>query len=71
MKRSVVAALGAAVIATLGVSSAAQASIVSFDFRALNGSITHDGTSLSDSTFLDLDGASLLVTLLGPATLPG
>ena len=65
MKRSVIAALGAAVIATLGVSSAAQASFIDFDFRALGGSIIHDGTSLSDSTFLDLDGATELVTSVG------
>jgi hypothetical protein len=65
MKRSVIAALGAAVIATLGVSSAAQASVVSFDFTALGGSIIHDGTSLSDSTFLDLDNATELVTSVG------
>jgi hypothetical protein len=65
MKRSVIAALGAAVIATLGVSSAAQASVIGFDFSALNGSITHDGTSLSDSTFLDLDDATLLVVSVG------
>src|SRR5271156_1420838 len=65
MKRSVIAALGAAVIATLGVSSAAQASVIGFDFSALNGSITHDGTSLSNSTFLDLDDATLLVVSVG------
>ena len=65
MKRSVIAALGAAVIATLGVSSAAQASVVGFDFSALNGSIIHNGTSLSDSTFLDLDDAAVLVTSVG------
>jgi hypothetical protein len=65
MKRSVIAALGAAVIATLGVSSAAQASVVSFDFSALNGSIIHDGTSLSDSTYLELDDATELVTSVG------
>jgi PEP-CTERM motif len=65
MKRSVIAALGVAVIATLGVSSAARASVISFDFSALNGSIIHDGTSLSDSTFLDLDGATELVTSVG------
>jgi hypothetical protein len=65
MKRSVVATLGVAVIATLGVSSAAQASVIGFDFSALNGSIAHDGTSLSNSTFLDLDDATLLVVSVG------
>ena len=71
MKRSVIAALGAAVIATLGVSSAAQASTVSFDFSAFNGSITHDGTSLGDSTFLDLDDAALVVTSVGTGDASG
>jgi hypothetical protein len=65
MKRSVIAALGAAVIATLGVSSAAQASVVSFDFSAFNGSIIHNGTSLSDSTYLELDDAAEVVTSVG------
>ncbi len=65
MKRSVVATLGAALIATLGVSSAAQASVVSFDFSAYNGSIIHNGTSLSDSTYLDVDDAAEVVTSVG------
>jgi hypothetical protein len=71
MKRSVIAALGAAVIATLGVSAAAQASVVGFDFSALNGSINHNGTSLSDSTFLDLDNAAFLVVSVGTGDASG
>jgi PEP-CTERM motif len=71
MTRWVVAALGAAVIAMLGASSAAHASIVSFDFSALGGSITHNGTSLSDSTFLDFDDATMLVTSVGTGDASG
>ena len=65
MKRSVIAALGAAIIAMLGTSSAAEAATINFNFTALDGSIVHDGTSLSDSTYLDFVGAIELVTSLG------
>jgi hypothetical protein len=65
MKRTVVAALGAVLIATLAASSDAEAASIDFDFSAFDGSITHDGTSLSDSTFLNLDGATLLVESVG------
>jgi hypothetical protein len=71
MKSSVVAALGAVVIATLGAGSAAQASIISFDFDALDGSITYTGTSLDVSTALDLDGATLLVSEVGAGDASG
>ena len=62
MKCSATAALGAAVIVVLGASSASHAAAVNFDFSAFDSSIIHDGTSLSDSTFLDLNDASELVT---------
>ena len=65
MKRSVIAALGAAIIAMLGASSATHAAAINFNFSALDGSILHDGTSLSNSTYLDFVGAIELVTSLG------
>lgn len=71
MKRLVVAALGAVAIATAGAGSAAQASTVSFDFDALDGSITYIGTSLDVSTALDLDGAILLVSEVGSGDASG
>jgi len=52
-------------IATLGTSSTTQAAAINFNFSALDGSIVHDGASLSDSTYLDLDSALELVTSLG------
>jgi hypothetical protein len=67
MKRTVIAALGAAMIATLGASSATHAAAINFNFSALDGSILHDGTSLSDSTYLDFSPLVIqLVTSLGP-----
>ncbi len=71
MKRSVIAALGAAVIGMLGASSAVEAATVDFNFSALDGSILHDGTSLSDSTYLDFVGAIQLVTSLGSGDASG
>ena len=61
MMRSVIAALGAALIVTLGASSAAQAAIVNFGFGAFDGSIQYTGASLGDSTALDLDQSFLVV----------
>jgi hypothetical protein len=52
-------------IATLGTSSATHAAAINFNFSAFDASIDHDGTSLSDSTYLDLDDAIELVTSLG------
>ncbi len=66
MKRTAVAALGAAIIATLGTSCATHAATVAFDFSAYDGSIIHDGSSLSNSTYLDLDDSLLVVTSVGP-----
>ena len=48
MKRTAIAALGAAIIATLGTSCATHAATVAFDFSAYDGSIIHDGSSLSE-----------------------
>ncbi len=48
MKRSVVAALGASLIATLAASSATRAATVNFGFSAYDGGITHDGASLNE-----------------------
>jgi hypothetical protein len=58
-------------IATLATSSATHAATVAFDFSAFDASIIHDGTSLSDSTFLDLDDAALVVTSLGLGDVSG
>jgi PEP-CTERM motif len=71
MKRSGVAALGAAVIATFAASSAAEAVSIDFDMSARDGSITHDGSSLSVSTFIDFDGAIFLVESLGAGDASG
>jgi hypothetical protein len=64
MKSSVVAAFGAALIAMVGASSAAQAAIVSFSFGAF-GTIDHNGASLDMSTFLDFDDSAFLVMTVG------
>jgi PEP-CTERM motif len=71
MKCSATAAFGAVVIAMLGASSATHAAAVNFDFSAFDSSIIHDGTSLSDSTFLDLDDALELVTSVVPGEASG
>lgn len=62
MKSSVVAAFGAAVVATLSASSAAEAAIIDFFFSAGDGSIIYaPAASLDVSSALDLDGAQMLV----------
>ena len=71
MKSSVVIALGAALIAALGASSAAQAGIVGFGFTAFDGSIAYTGTCLDQSLSLDLDQATLLVTGVNPSDSSG
>jgi hypothetical protein len=71
MKRTAIAALGAAMIATLGTSSATHAAAINFNFSALDASIIHDGASLSVSTYLDLDDAIELVTSLGAGDASG
>jgi PEP-CTERM motif len=71
MKRSIVAGLGAAVIATFFASSAAEAASIDFFFSALDGSITHDGSSLDKSSQLDFDDAIMLVLDVGPGDASG
>jgi hypothetical protein len=66
MKRSVIAALGAAVIAMLGASSAAQAGTIDFGVVGIGGTIGNTGPDLEQSTALDLDEASLFVSGIGP-----
>jgi hypothetical protein len=67
MKHTAIAALGAAVIASLAASAAAEAASINFNFSALNGSILHNGGSLGDSTFLDFGPDVIeLVTSVGP-----
>ncbi len=71
MKRTAIAALGAAMFVTLGAGGAAEAATIDFNFSALDGSIVHDGSSLSDSTYLDFVDAIELVTSLGPSDASG
>jgi hypothetical protein len=71
MRNSIVAALGAPLILALGASSAAQASMVDFGVGAFGNSITYSGSSLDQSTSLDLDQALLLVTGLNPGDSSG
>jgi hypothetical protein len=71
MKRTAIAALGAATIATLGTSAATHAATVAFDFSAFDASILHDGSSLSDSTYLDVDSAAEVVTSVGAGDASG
>jgi hypothetical protein len=68
MKTSVITALSAAVIAMLAASSAAEAATIDFGVTSFDGSITFlGGSSLDQSTTLDLDLSFLLVNeiLLG------
>ena len=62
MKRFVVTTLGAAAIGLVGASSAAQAAMINFTVTALDGTPTYTGTSLDQSSAIDLDTALLLVT---------
>jgi PEP-CTERM motif len=71
MMRSGVAALAAAVMATFAASSAAEALTINFNMAAYDGSIGHNGSSLSDSTFLDIDSATLLVVSIGAGDASG
>jgi hypothetical protein len=61
MKRFVVTTLGAAAIGLVGASSAAQAAMINFTVTALDGTPTYTGTSLDQSSAIDLDTALLLV----------
>jgi hypothetical protein len=68
MKRSVIVALSAAVIAVLAASSAAVAATIDFGVNSIDGSITFlGGSSLDQSTTLDLDLAFLAVNEISPS----
>jgi len=72
MKRSAVASLGAALVATLGASSVAHAAMINFNFDAIGGSITYaPATSLDVSSALDLDDSLFLVSNVGPGDASG
>jgi hypothetical protein len=71
MKRTAIAVLGAAVIATFVASSAAEAALINFGVASADGAVTYTGTSLDVSTALDLDEATLLVVELDPADASG
>ena len=66
MKPSVVAALGAALIATLGVDSAVRAATIDFGVVGIGGTIGSTGSDLEESTALDLDDTTLFVSGIGP-----
>ena len=65
MKCSLVAALGAALIAAPGGNSAAQAGILDFGVTAIGGPLTYTGSDLENSRALDFDDATLLVVNIG------
>jgi PEP-CTERM motif len=72
MKRSGIAALGAAVIGMFAASSAADAATIDFDVTSFGGSIGFlGGSSLDQSTTLDLDLSPLLVTKILPGDQSG
>lgn len=72
MKTSYVAALGAAMIATLGISSAAEAAVIDFGVAAVGGTLSYSGGStLDQSTAFDLDNSTLIVTSTGPSDASG
>lgn len=66
MKTSVVAALGAAMIAMLGADSAVRAATIDFGVVGIGGTIVSTGSSLEESTALDLDDTTLFVSGTGP-----
>jgi MYXO-CTERM domain-containing protein len=70
MRNLVVAALGAALIVTIGAGSAARAATINFGVIALTG-ITYTGSFLEVSTALDLDAATLLVYEVSPGDVSG
>lgn len=72
MTRSVIAAFGAAVIAVLGASSAAEAATIDFGVTSFDGSITFlGGSTLDRSTTLDLDLSFLVVNEILPGDQSG
>jgi hypothetical protein len=67
MKRTVIAALGAGMIAAYAANSAAEAAMINFGVSSFDGAVTYTGSSLDVSSALDLDGATLLVSEVNPA----
>jgi hypothetical protein len=66
MKTSGVAALGAALIATLATGTAVRAATIDFGVVGISGTITYTGSNLEASTAIDLDDATLFVSGTGP-----
>ena len=64
--KTVIPALAAVFIGTIGGGSAVQAKVIDYGVVAIGGTITSVGTPLQLSTALDLDGASLEVSLVSP-----
>jgi PEP-CTERM motif-containing protein len=66
--RKIVPALAAAVIATIGASSAAHAAVnvINFAVGDFGGTLSFTGPTLESSTAFDLDGSTLEVAALGP-----
>jgi PEP-CTERM motif-containing protein len=65
MKALIVAALGTALVGTLGTASA-QAGTIVIDFGAAStGTVTYTGANLQSSTALDLTSAAVQVTTVG------
>jgi PEP-CTERM motif len=60
MRNTLVAALGAAIITTFGVSSGAHAALINFS-AAVFGTVTYTGASLDTSNSINLDGSALVV----------
>ena len=71
MRHSVIAAFGAALIVTLGASSAADAALINFSFVTIDGSPEYVGTSVDASNELNLDNALFLVSEVGPGDMSG
>jgi hypothetical protein len=71
MKRSLVAAVGAALVAVLGANSAAHAAAINFMVTTIDGAPDYMGATLDQSTELNLDNAILLVSEVGPHDMSG
>ena len=71
MKRSAIAALGAALIAILGAGSAAEAATIDFGVVGIGGTIGNTGSNLEESTAIDLDKSTLFVSGVGPGDKSG
>jgi PEP-CTERM motif len=64
--KAVIPALAAVLIGTIGAGSAAQAKVIDYGVVAIGGTITSTGAPLQLSTALDLDSATLEVSLVSP-----